>query len=423
MVNGKDFIEKKYCVAFQEAWSKNAVEIGLKGCGIADMYRMGIPVPDGFIINTSLCWQYFRMTKAGRKRLMEQVSVNVYRELQKLEMRTGKKLSGSKNGLVLSVRSGAAVSMPGILTTYCNITNKKQLADSIEKVLLSWESDRAKAYREQCKISEDYGTAVIVQQMVNGMASELSGTGVCYTRNPSTGQNELFGEFLPVAQGEQLVGGRTIPYRLQEMKRHFKDQYEELVRYAKMLENHYHAMQEIEFTIEEGSLYILQTRKARCSQFAQKVMRREAGFGGEADGLLSYMEIVEKEEHAVLEEGIPLGIGDISGKAAYTLEAVNKWKEAGESVIFICEDMSIENIEAFFKADGIISATGGVTSHAASLALGAGKRCITACRSIDLSHGLHIGGKEIKEGDVLTLDMQNGRIYEGLLRKCVKTLL
>lgn len=407
--------DRKWCVAFQAAWGMTADEIGLKGYGIADMHRLGIPVPDGFFIKTSLCRRYFQLEADKRKVLLKQVFVEVDAELQQLEKRTGKTLSGLENGLVLSVRSGAGVSMPGILATYCNITTREELAMHIEKVLLSWESDRAKAYRKQYGISDASGTAVIIQQMVNGMASEMSGTGVCYTRNPSTGKNELFGEFLPVSQGELLVGGKSIPRPLQEMKQQFHNQYEELMKYAKCLEYHYHEIQEMEFTIEEGELYILQTRKARCSQLAEKVWKQENGWEQEKKTPVSYMESMEHEKYQVLGEGIPLGIGDISGKAAYSLEAVNEWKKAGESVIYICEDLSIEHMEAFFKADGIVSASGGVTSHAASLALGAGKRCITACSVMNLLHRADIINTEIMEGTYITLDMNNGRIYRGIL--------
>lgn len=415
--------DEKYCVAFKNAWGKTAFEIGLKGYGIADMYRMGIPVPDGFVINTSLCQNYFRRSKEYRKEILKQAFAEIDRELQQLEERTGKRLSGSDNCLILSVRSGAAVSMPGILATYCNITNREELAVCIEKVLQSWDSERAKMFREQSAIPEDYGTAVIIQQMVNGMASVMSGTGVCYTRNPSSGKNELFGEFLFVAQGENLVGGKTLPYGLSEMKKQFPAQYEELTRYAKLLENHYHNVQEIEFTIEDGKLYILQTRKARCSQYARMIWNSNSRLECEKEMPLGYSKCIDKENYKMLGEGIPLGIGDIYGRVAYTLEDVNKWKEAGENVIYICEDLSIEHMEAFFKADGIVSASGGVTSHAASLALGAGKRCITAFRLQNNADSICVNEKDIAEGTSITLDMENGRIYDGILSMIQKKCL
>lgn len=410
------------CVAFQDALRKTTFEIGLKGYGIVEMYRLGIPVPDGFLIDTSLCQAYFSKPKEDRRAVLEQALFEVDRELQQLEKRTGQKLSGSENGLTLSVRSGAAVSMPGILSTYCNIRDREELASCIEKVLLSWDSDRARSFRSRFEIPEKYGTAVIIQQMVNGMASAMSGTGVCYSRNPSTGKKELFGEFLPVAQGEQIVGGRTIPYSLQEMKKQFAAQYEELERYAKLLEEHCRDIQEIEFTIEDGKLYILQTRKARCSQYAQNMWKKEMGIAYEREAPSLYMECIDMDKHKILGEGIPFGVGDISGKVAYTLETINKWKETGENVIYICEDLSIEQMEAFFKADGIVSAAGGVTSHAASLALGAGKRCITAFRLQNDTDNSCIN--KIEEGTSITLDMENGRMYEGILpmiqKKCLK---
>jgi len=505
----------KYVYLFEEADGTNKKLLGGKGAGLAEMTHMGLPVPPGFIVTTEACLQYFENKKRLPKDLMEEVQAN----LKRIEEKTGKVFGSPQNPLFFSVRSGAALSMPGMMDTVLNlglndetiegliqitldgrfaydayrrfiqlfgkialgveekefdqILNKMkekvgavddtdldadslkdickqylrlikkwtgtpfiddpmvQLKLAIEAVFKSWMGKRAVDYRKEFNITPEManGTAVNVCTMVFGNMGFDSATGVAFTRDPGTGENVFYGEYLVNAQGEDVVAGIRTPKPIQEMKKEIPKIYRELERVRKTLEEHFHEVQDFEFTVEKGTLYILQTRNGKMN--AQAIVRTSKEMVVE--------KLIEKEK-AVLRlkpneleqllhkridpnfKGKPIAVGlaaspgAASGKAIFDADEAERLGKLGQKVILVREETKPEDIHGFFAAQGILTIRGGKTSHAAVVARGMGKPCVSGCEALHIdSKGREVTIKNIhiKEGDVITIDGSRGEVYLG----------
>src|SRR6202050_4478070 len=492
--------------------------LGGKGAGLAEMTRIGLPVPAGFTITTETC-DYF--LTHGRKYPSE-LRGEVAKSIARLEKLTGKKLGDAKDPLLVSVRSGSASSMPGMMETILNLalndravqglaqatknerfayaayrrfvqmyssvviglpkedlehrlramkqslgvkddtevsaegwkklvgeykayyqekTGKafpddpqEQLWGAIGAVFDSWMGEKAVTYRRVEKITGLLGTAVNVVQMVFGNTGDSSGTGVCFTRDPSTGEKTFFGDFLLNAQGEDVVAGIRTPMHLTEMAKRMPKVYPQLERVRQTLEKHYRDMQDLEFTVENGKLYMLQTRTGKRSPAAafqiavdmvnEKLIKIEEALERikpEDVGRLFYPVIDPKLSRTELSSrllvtGNNAVPGAAVGKAVFTAQAAEEWAARGEKVILVRHETSPEDVGGMFVAQGILTATGGKTSHAAVVARGWGKCCIVGAEKFDINAGakeMRAGGKVIKEGDWVTLDGNEGDVYEG----------
>jgi pyruvate, orthophosphate dikinase len=489
--------------------------LGGKGANLAEMASIGIPVPPGFTITTETCAEYYE----NNKKLSEEAKKEIEENLVKLETAMNAKFGGSDNPLLLSVRSGAAVSMPGMMDTVLNLglndesvkglikkagnerfawdsyrrlvqmfgdvvmgvehhdfehiletaketkgvkfdtelevedlklvvknykeliqkqtgeefptDAKKQLLMAINAVFGSWNNNRAIDYRRLNDIKGLVGTAVNAQVMVFGNMGETSGTGVCFTRDPATGENVFYGEYLMNAQGEDVVAGIRTPKPISELEKGMPEQYEELVKIYKKVENHYKDMQDMEFTIQEEKLYILQTRSGkRTAQAAVRmaVEMVEEGFIDEKTAVLRVdpnqldqllhrqLDKVAKEKHEVLGKGLPASPGAAVGKIAFNNESAIEMKKKGEVVVLVRNDTSPEDLMGMDAAQGILTAKGGMTSHAAVVARGMGKCCVSGlgeAKINDKIKTLSLGGVEFKEGDYITLDGTTGEVFEG----------
>ncbi len=505
----------KYVYLFEEADGTNKKLLGGKGAGLAEMTHMGLPVPPGFIVTTEACLQYFENKKRLPKSLMEEVQIN----LKRVEEKTGKTFGNPQNPLFFSVRSGAAISMPGMMDTILNlglndetiegliqitldgrfaydayrrfiqlfgkialgveekefdqILNKMkekvgavddtdldadslkdicrqylrlirkwtgtpfpedpmvQLKLAIEAVFKSWMGRRAIDYRKEFNITPEManGTAVNICTMVFGNMGFDSATGVAFTRDPGTGENVFYGEYLVNAQGEDVVAGIRTPKPIQEMKKEIPKIYRELERVRKTLEEHFHEVQDFEFTVEKGTLYILQTRNGKMN--AQAIVRTSKEMVVE--------KLIEKEKAVLrlkpqeLEQllhkridpnfkgksiavGLAASPGAASGKAIFDADEAERLGKLGQKVILVREETKPEDIHGFFAAQGILTSRGGKTSHAAVVARGMGKPCVSGCEE------LHIDSKDreaaiknihIKEGDFITIDGSRGEVYLG----------
>ena len=492
--------------------------LGGKGAGLAEMTRIGLPVPAGFTITTEACAYYYEHDKKFPKELRAQVAENV----SKLEKLTKKKLGDAKDPLLVSVRSGSARSMPGMMETILNLglnsksveglakaTNNDRFAwdayrrfvqmyssvviglpkdeleerlrnmknyfnvkddtqvtaqgwrqlvgeykayfkektgkdfpeDPIEQiwgaigaVFGSWMGEKAVTYRRVEKITGLLGTAVNVMQMVFGNTGEESGTGVCFTRDPSTGEKTFFGDFLLNAQGEDVVAGIRTPMHLNELSKKMPKVYKQLEKVREKLEKHYRDMQDMEFTVETGTLYMLQTRTGKRSPAAtfniavdmaneklistQEAISRvkpediERLFYPVLDPSVSRKELDGKK----IAEGINAVPGAAVGKAVFTAEEAEHWAQKGEKVILVRRETSPEDVGGMYVAQGILTATGGKTSHAAVVARGWGKCCIVGADKVDIDvvgKKLSVNGHVIKQGDWLTLDGGDGSVYTG----------
>jgi pyruvate,orthophosphate dikinase len=492
--------------------------LGGKGAGLAEMTRIGLPVPAGFTISTLACDHFFKHGKKYPSELRKQVHDHV----GKLERVTGKKFGDRKDPLLVSVRSGSARSMPGMMETILNLglndasvdglarltsnerfaydayrrfiqmystvviglpkedlehrlrrmkdrqgvkddtqvsavgwrelvreykaffkekTGKdfpddpeEQLWGAIGAVFGSWMAEKAVTYRRVEKITGLLGTAVNVVQMVFGNKGESSGTGVCFTRDPSTGKKEFYGDFLINAQGEDVVAGIRTPMHLSEMKKVMPKLYQQLDRVRTLLEKHYRDMQDMEFTVEEGKLYMLQTRTGKRTPAATFVMAVDMANEGlisreEAVGRVK-AEDIERLFYPVLDPGIvkaelqkrilATGInavpGAAVGKAVFTAQEAEAWAGRGERVILVRRETSPEDVGGMFVAQGILTATGGKTSHAAVVARGWGKCCVVGCEALDIDYAkkeMRANGRVIHEGDWITLDGSDGDVLEG----------
>jgi len=492
--------------------------LGGKGAGLAEMTRIGLPVPAGFTITTEACDYYFKHSRKYPRDLAAQVQSN----LRRLERVIGKKLGDATDPLLVSVRSGSARSMPGMMETILNLglnegsvaalarntknqrfaydayrrfvqmystvviglakeeleaklralkarlrvkddtevtaagwrdlvaeykahfrskTGKEfpedpqeQLWGAIGAVFESWMAEKAVTYRRVEKISGLLGTAVNIVQMVFGNTGEKSGTGVCFTRNPSTGEEAFYGDFLINAQGEDVVAGIRTPMPLADMARRMPKVYKQLERVRQLLETHYRDMQDMEFTVENGKLYMLQTRVGKrtpAATFKMAVdMEREGLISREEALLRVKSEDIERLFYPVIDQAVPRadlakrrlagGInavpGAAVGKVVFTAEEAEEWARQGQKVILVRRETSPEDVGGMFVAQGILTASGGKTSHAAVVARGWGKCCVVGCEEIDIDYAakrMRANGRVVRQGDWITLDGGEGAVYEG----------
>ncbi|MDB4869647.1 MAG: pyruvate, phosphate dikinase, partial [Gemmatimonadales bacterium] len=486
--------------------------LGGKGANLAEMTNLGVPVPQGFTIACSECIEYLKTGKYSDK-LRAEVEGNVSR----LEEATGKKLVDPRAPLLVSVRSGAPISMPGMMETILNlglndrtvaalagqsanarfaydsyrrfiqmysdvvlgvsvhdfehllkakrmtagaesdadlgendlrnlveeyralVRNRTgsdfprdpvvQLWGAIEAVWKSWTLKKAKDYRRVNGISEDLGTAVSVVSMVFGNLGDDSGTGVAFTRNPSTGEKRFYGEFLVNAQGEDVVAGTRTPLNIDDMAQRLPDAYKDLIDTQERLENHYRDMQDLEFTVERGKLYLLQTRTGkRTAAAAVRIARDMVN-----EGLIDRIEAVKRVPAAHLDQllhpiidpsiratplciGLPASPGAASGRAVFDPDTAEQRSLAGESVILVRDETTPEDFHGIVAARAVLTARGGMTSHAAVVARGMGKCAVVGCKDIHVDlerRSFSVDGKEIVEGDWLTLDGATGRVFAG----------
>ncbi|MCA9279756.1 MAG: pyruvate, phosphate dikinase [Phycisphaeraceae bacterium] len=493
--------------------------LGGKGANLADMTRIGLPVPPGFTITTETCAKY----NEGGKRLPHGLMNEAQMTISLLEKETGKVFGDKDNPLLMSVRSGAAVSMPGMMDTILNLgltdesveglaratgnrrfaydayrrlinmfgdvvmgvphetfehafdkikkkfkvkddtevpeeglvqlceeykrvyrlgtsqdfpqNPNKQLELAIEAVFKSWDSDKAQSYRRIEGISGLVGTAVNVQTMVFGNMGDDSGTGVAFTRNPSTGENKFYGEFLINAQGEDVVAGIRTPEPVDDMPRWNKRVYDQLLKIKNTLESHYRDMQDIEFTIERGTLYMLQTRTGKrtgaaavrvaCDMVRERLIEeKEAVLRVNADSLtqmlLPSFDVKEKAKASVLTRGLPASPGAAVGYPAFTAEEAVERARKGESVILVRPETSPEDVDGMNSAKGILTSTGGMTSHAAVVARGWGKCCVAGASAlhIDAKKGtFEVGGKKFTRKDIISIDGSTGEVISGELKR------
>ncbi len=492
--------------------------LGGKGAGLAEMTRIGLPVPGGFTITTEACDYFLKRDRRYPPELAAQVSAN----LKRLERVTGKKLGDARDPLLVSVRSGSARSMPGMMETILNLgLNEKsvealarntknerfaydayrrfvqmystvviglpkeeledklrslksrlgikldtevpadgwrglvteykahfrkatgkdfpedpneQLWGAIGAVFTSWMAEKAVTYRRVEKITGLLGTAVNVMQMVFGNTGDASGTGVCFTRDPSSGEKEFYGDFLLNAQGEDVVAGIRTPMPLKEMAKRMPRVYKQLERVRGILERHYRDMQDMEFTVEEGTLYMLQTRvgkRAPTASFKIAVDMANEKLISKNEALLRIKsEDIERLFYPVIDASFPRaeldkrkiaqGInavpGAASGAAIFTAEEAEAWAARGEKVILVRRETSPEDVGGMFVAQGILTATGGKTSHAAVVARGWGKCCIVGCEKLDIDYDrkqMTANGRLIKQGQWITIEGGDGLVFEG----------
>jgi pyruvate,orthophosphate dikinase len=508
---------RKFVYAFEEGNKDMKKLLGGKGANLAEMKKIGLPVPDGFTITTEACNQFY---KDGEKIVPDIVS-EIDQYLDELEKKTGKILGDPNDPLLVSVRSGAFVSMPGMMDTVLNLglndesveglakltgnrrfaydsyrrfiqmfgdvvleipkykfdkimdkqkhsngsqqdtdltvedllsiitqykeivqnekgfpfptDPKKQMMMSIEAVFGSWNNDRARIYRRLHDIPHDLGTAVNIQSMVFGNMGNTSGTGVAFTRNPSTGENKLFGEFLINAQGEDVVAGIRTPQHIDELNDVMPEVYQQFVDVCDKLEAHYKDMQDIEFTVERGKLYLLQTRTGKRTAFAAVCIAVQLV----ADGVINKEEALLRvmptqldqllhpmfspkalDDAKVLTKGLPASPGAASGRIYFHSHDVVHMKEQGIQSILVRTETSPEDIEGMVTANGILTARGGMTSHAAVVARGMGKCCVAGCSEMFVDEDnkfFVIDDVRFNEGDYISLDGNTGTVYEGKL--------
>ncbi|MDO5716550.1 MAG: pyruvate, phosphate dikinase [Tissierellia bacterium] len=511
---------EKYVYSFDEGNASMRSLLGGKGANLSEMTNLGIPVPPGFIITTEACKAFYANQEALSDGLMDQC----FEMIKKVEKSTQKEFGSHTNPLLFSVRSGAVVSMPGMMDTILNLglndqtvealANKsgnphfawdsyrrfiqmfsdvameipkyefddileeikekegakndcdlsleglheivrrykevykkhkkqdfpvdpvEQLTLSITAVFKSWMNPRAITYRRLHRIDDTLGTAVNVQSMVFGNMGEESGTGVCFSRNPATGENELFGEFLMNAQGEDVVAGIRTPNDISFLKKVNEDIYYTFVDIIRNLEKHYKDMQDVEFTIEDGKLYFLQTRNGKRTGKAALniavdmvneglITREEALLMLDPQSLNQLMHYQFDPEQlksvTPITKGLPASPGAASGVVAFTPEAVKKKHAEGIRTILVREETSPEDIDGMVLAEGILTARGGMTSHAAVVARGMGKCCVAGCSEFRVDEKNHIikskSGLEIKENDIISIDGTTGNVYVGEIKK------
>ncbi len=504
---------EKLIYLFEEGSESLRALLGGKGAGLAEMTKAGLPVPPGFTITTEVCRKYLKLGKE----VLKEIEPEVRKKMEILEEKTGKRFGDVNNPLLVSVRSGAPVSMPGMMDTILNlglndetvkgliaqtgderfaydsyrrfiqmfgnvvmgipheefehiiekwkrekgvkydtevdaVTWKKVIEDykelvkkktgkefpqdvweqlfmAIAAVFESWNNERAKVYRKIHGISEEMGTAVNVQTMVFGNRGNDSGTGVAFTRNPSTGEKKIYGEFLLNAQGEDVVAGIRTPLPIEKMAEALPEIYEELKRVCDQLERYYKDVQDIEFTVEKGKLYLLQTRSGkRTAQAAVKIavdMVKE-GIIDKATAVrmvspkqvetLLHRQVDPSAKYDVLAKGLPASPGAACGKVVFTADEASELGSRGEKVILVRPETTPDDIHGLYAAQGILTSRGGMTSHAAVVARGMGKPCVVGCEaiSIDLEKEVFtVGNVVVKKGDVITIDGSRGIVILG----------
>jgi len=510
---------EKYVYLFSEGNATMRNLLGGKGANLAEMTGLGLPVPQGFTITTEACTKYYE----DGKKINDEIQAQIMEYITKMEGITGKKFGDTENPLLVSVRSGARASMPGMMDTILNLglnetvvnvlatksgnprwawdcyrrfiqmysdvvmevgkkyfeqlidkmkeekgvtqdteltaedlkelanqfkaeykskigkdfptDPKEQLMGAVEAVFRSWDNPRANVYRRDNDIPYSWGTAVNVQMMAFGNMGETSGTGVAFTRDPATGEKKLMGEFLMNAQGEDVVAGVRTPQKIEQLKEVMPEVYDEFVKVCGILENHYRDMQDMEFTIQEKQLYMLQTRNGkRTAKAALKI----------ACDLVDEGMITDKEAVAMIDprnldtllhpqfdpsalksaeplaQALAASPGAAAGKVVFTAEDAKAWAEKGEKVVLVRLETSPEDIEGMKASQGILTVRGGMTSHAAVVARGMGTCCVSGCSAINMDEDnkvFTLAGKTFKEGDTISIDGSTGKIYEGLLPK------
>lgn len=509
---------QKYVYLFAEGNAKMKDLLGGKGANLAEMTGIGLPVPSGFTITTEACSLFYQT----EEKLSNEVVEEIYTYLEKLEKETQKTFGDKDNPLLVSVRSGAKISMPGMMDTILNLglndetvlgladkTNnprfaydsyrrfiqmfgdvvlkipkykfenlleemkekndfkedtqltaenlkelveefkqvvkrevkeefpqqpRKQLLMAVEAVFSSWSNSRAIAYRKYNEIPNDIGTAVNVQSMVFGNMGDDCGTGVAFTRNPSTGEKKLFGEFLMNAQGEDVVAGIRTPKSITQLEEISPELYNQFVEATEILEKHYKDMQDIEFTIEQSKLYFLQTRTGKRTALAAMRVAVELVQEGVISKEEALMRIDPKQldqllhptfdpkavdQAKVLAQGLPASPGAASGKVYFSAEDAMEAANSGEKVILVRQETSPEDIEGMYAAQGILTARGGMTSHAAVVARGIGRCCVagtSAIRVNEQKREFTVENKVYKEGESISLDGSTGRVYLGEIK-------
>ena len=510
-------MSKKYVYLFKEGNATMRNLLGGKGANLAEMTGLNLPVPQGFTISTEACTKYYD----DGKKISDEIKDQIMENIKKMEQITNKKFGDTQNPLLVSVRSGARASMPGMMDTILNLglneevvnviseksgnprwawdcyrrfiqmysdvvmgVGKKhfeelidkmkekkditldvdltaedlaelahmfkdefkrekgfdfptdpteQLMGAIEAVFRSWDNPRANVYRRDNDIPYSWGTAVNVQMMVFGNMGNTSGTGVAFTRDPATGEKKLMGEFLMNAQGEDVVAGVRTPQKIDHLKEVMPEVYEQFTNICQTLENHYRDMQDMEFTIEDGTLYMLQTRNGkRTAQAALKI----------ACDLVDEKMITPKEavlmidprnldtllhpqfDAKILKNTTPVARalaaspGAACGKIVFTADDAKKWNDNGEKVVLVRLETSPEDIEGMKAAQGILTVRGGMTSHAAVVARGMGRCCVSGCSDINMDEDnkkFVLSGKTYKEGDFISIDGSTGNIYDGII--------
>ena len=394
--------------------------LGNKGANLVTMTRLGLPVPPGFVVSIDA----FRTYRSEGSLPLDEID----EALGWLSQSLGRDFD---SGLTVSVRSSAPVSMPGMMDTVLNVASRDQMVECLKTVFGSWDNPRAHEYRRLHGISADLGLSAVVQSMVMGNLNETSGTGVVFSRNPSTGARGLFGEYLPVAQGEDLVSGVRTPQSIDVLKRQIPEVYDELEGLSRDLEQHFHDMQDIEFTVESGRLFMLQTRSGkRSGQAAVKIAvdmvedglltRDEALLRITPDDIraLLHNRIQFPERHRPIARGLNAAPGAVSGKVVFDpIEAVTMSKASG-GVILVRPETSPDDIQGIAAAGGVLTSRGGLTSHAAIVTRAMGKPCVCGAEevTVDLENErFTVGDVVVKKGDVLTVDGSSGSVYQGAL--------
>ena len=505
----------KWVYLFREGNADMRNLLGGKGANLAEMTNLGLPIPPGFTVTTEACTDYYNH---GRS-ISEEIQTQIFDALALLEEKLGKKFGDTENPLLVSVRSGARASMPGMMDTILNLgltdisvegfakrtgnprfaydsyrrfiqmfsdvvmevpkslfervideikedrkvhfdteltaedlkevirrfkeiykekmgeefpqEPRVQLMEAVKAVFRSWDNERAIVYRRMNDIPGDWGTAVNVQSMVFGNMGNTSGTGVAFTRNPSTGAKGIYGEYLINAQGEDVVAGIRTPQPITRLEEDLPECYEEFLKIANRLEEHYRDMQYMEFNIEDGKLYFLQTRN--CKRTAQAALQIACDLVDE--GMITPQEAVSRIEAksldqllhpafdpdalkkgTVMGQALPASPGAAAGKIYFTAEEAKEAHETGERVILVRLETSPEDIEGMHAAEGILTVRGGMTSHAAVVARGMGTACISGCGDIVIDEKkkqFTLGGKTYFEGDYISLDGSTGKIYDG----------
>jgi len=508
----------KYVYAFKEGNADMRNLLGGKGANLAEMTNLGLPIPQGFTVTTEACTDYYN----NGKQISEEIQNQIFENLKGLEEIQGKKFGDTSDPLLVSVRSGARASMPGMMDTILNLglndvavegfanktgnprfaydsyrrfiqmysdvvmevnksffekiidelkeekgikfdtemtvedlkelvkrfkkvysdhmngeefpqDPKEQLMGAVKAVFRSWDNPRAIVYRRMNDIPSDWGTAVNVQAMVFGNMGETSGTGVAFTRNPSTGEKGIYGEYLINAQGEDVVAGVRTPQPISKLEEDMPECYEEFMAIAQKLENHYRDMQDMEFTIQEGKLYFLQTRNGKRTAHAAiqiacdlvdegMITEEEAVLRIEAKSLDQLLhptfDLKALKEGEVIGTALPASPGAAAGKIVFTAEdaKVAGIGGNGERVILVRLETTPEDIEGMVAAQGILTVRGGMTSHAAVVARGMGTCCVSGCGDIKINEEekmFTLGGYTFQEGDYISLDGTTGKIYKG----------
>ena len=509
---------KQYVYQFSKAYGLGKELLGGKGAGLAEMTHIGVPIPPGFTITTEACTLYYQ----NGKKLPDYLVKEIYDNIKELEKTTGKSFGGNHNPLLVSVRSGARVSMPGMMDTILNLglndttvevlaketnnvrfaydsyrrfilmfTNiakghprtamdkmlddlkdsrgykldtevtadelkdlvkkykeyyknvfgedfpvdpKIQLIEAVTAVFRSWDNDRANTYRQMNSIPYEWGTAVNVQSMVFGNKGETSGTGVAFSRSPATGEKEIFAEYLPNAQGEDVVAGIRTPLHIGELKKLMPEVYNQFEKTIKLMEGHYKDMQDMEFTVEDGKLYFLQTRNGKRTAAAALKIAWDLHDEGIIDEEETVMRVEPSQLDSLLHptfdpeilkvtkpiaKGLPASPGAATGKVAFSAKEAEERHANGEKVLLVRAETSPEDIEGMVASEGILTMRGGMTSHAAVVARGMGKCCVSGCSAIvvDEEKGtLSVNGKVYTRDDVISINGSTGDVYEGAIK-------